>query len=282
MSKKLIVSDGTRDRELQLVGRLVVGRDPSCDVSHDDSLLSRRHAEFMTAGDEVTVRDLGSRNGVFVNGARAAEQRLAAGDVVQIGPLRARYVVDQAPISIMPEEMDTERTAVFHRPADAPVLATDVKPAPPAAVSPDEEVTRLIPAPRMPAPSPRRSKPGDEDDDDDDDVTHFSKAPEFVIPAPQPPMTVPDAMRVVPPVDMMRAPAARAPRPDLRPFVFGSVLTLAMVIVAASEVASLMAAGAGAWLALPVAVALLGTYLIGASINRRIAQALDTVERTGT
>jgi predicted component of type VI protein secretion system len=271
VSKKLIVNDGTRDRELQLVGRLVVGRDPACDVSHDDSLLSRRHAEFMTAGDEVTVRDLGSRNGVFVNGTRAAEQRLHAGDVVQIGPLRARYVVDQAPISIMPEAMDTERTAVFHRPADG----AEVKLPTPAAVPPDEEVTRLIPAPRMTTPSPRRSRAGD----DDDDITHFSKAPEFVMPPP--PLTAPDTMPV-PPVDTMRAPAAGVPRPDLRPFVFVSVLTLAMSIVAASEVVSLMAAGAGVRLALPAAVALLGTYVIAVSINRRVAQALDAVERTGT
>src|SRR5215213_5232004 len=122
MRKKLIVSDGTRDRELQLVGRIVVGRDPSCDVSHDDSLLSRRHAEFVTAGDDVTVKDLGSRNGVFVNGARAAEQRLAAGDVVQIGPLRARYVLDGSSASITPEEMDAERTAIFRSPVIPPAV----------------------------------------------------------------------------------------------------------------------------------------------------------------
>ena len=63
VSRKLVISDGTRERELQLIGRLVVGRDPGCDLSEDHSLLSRRHAEFVTVGASVTVRDLGSRNG---------------------------------------------------------------------------------------------------------------------------------------------------------------------------------------------------------------------------
>src|SRR5688500_19196336 len=102
-----------RERELQLVGRIVVGRDPACEISHDDSLLSRRHAEFVTTGAMVTVRDLGSRNGVFVNGTRAAEHMLEPGDIVQIGPLRARFVVEHAPSSIAPEELDAERTAVL-------------------------------------------------------------------------------------------------------------------------------------------------------------------------
>jgi pSer/pThr/pTyr-binding forkhead associated (FHA) protein len=89
LSRRLVISDGTREREMQLVGRVVVGRDPTCDISHDHSLLSRRHAEFVTTGNDVTVRDLGSRNGVFVNGVKAAERSLSPGDVVQIGPLRA-------------------------------------------------------------------------------------------------------------------------------------------------------------------------------------------------
>ena len=95
VSKVLVVNDGKRERELLLVERLVVGRDPTCDISYDDGLLSRRHAEFIAAPTAVTVRDLGSRNGVFVNGTRRAEQALSPGDVVQIGPLRVRYLLDQ-------------------------------------------------------------------------------------------------------------------------------------------------------------------------------------------
>jgi hypothetical protein len=90
--RKLIVNDGTFDRELQLVERLVIGRDPECDLSDTNTLLSRRHAEFIAAGNEVTVRDLGSRNGVFINGARVAESRVRPGDVVRIGHFSIKYV----------------------------------------------------------------------------------------------------------------------------------------------------------------------------------------------
>ena len=115
MRRKLLLNDGARERELQLVGRIVVGRDPACEISHDDSLLSRRHAEFVASTDVVKVRDLGSRNGVFVNGTRAVERVLAEGDVIQIGPLRARYVIDRAAAGIAPEEFDGDRTAVIRK-----------------------------------------------------------------------------------------------------------------------------------------------------------------------
>jgi len=161
VAKKLVVSDGTRERELLLVGRIVVGRDPICDITYDDALLSRQHAEFVAAGDQVTVRDLGSRNGVFVNGAKIAERRLHSGDIVQIGPVRARYVSDKTPVSIAPDEVDKDHTAVMQSapraeapaPAPAPPVAAakppTVRPTPvPPPVADDEDRTRMIPAPR--------------------------------------------------------------------------------------------------------------------------------------
>lgn len=312
MRKRLIVSDGTRDRELQLVGRIVIGRDPSCDVSHDDSLLSRRHAEFFTAGDHVTVKDLGSRNGVFVNGARAAEQQLAAGDVVQIGPLRARYVVDQSPTSISPDEMDTERTAIFRSPAIPPATPeTSASVGTPAVIaatpafdvdsvaefdSEEEDVTRLVPAPRMPKPAvaaaaapptPAVVAPAL----DDDEVTHFSKAPRFSIPPVAPPAApVTPAPAPVPPLEMrnpepasaVRTPHAVAPPQDLSGFVFGNVVALALVIVLASVLPGMVSAGSLASVAVPIGAALVASYVIGSSINRRITRALEAVERKAT
>jgi len=96
VSKKLVVSDGTHERELQLVGTVVVGRDPLCDITYDDALLSRRHAEFVAAGDQVTVRDLGSRNGVFVNSVRVDRRQLQQGDLVTIGETQFRFVESMA------------------------------------------------------------------------------------------------------------------------------------------------------------------------------------------
>lgn len=308
-----------RERELQLVGRIVVGRDPACEISHDDSLLSRRHAEFVTVGNAVTVRDLGSRNGVFVNGTRAAEHLLEPGDIVQIGPLRARFVVEHLPSGISPEELDVERTAVLRKGAAVvPPAAAQVRPAAPISASvpaavaqvrspvpaldSDDEVTRLVPAPRMPTPVPRMmtpppvqlDPPAAPPVDSDDEETEFIAGPDAshlratAAPAASaPPLYVPPRSRQpVAPATVDR---------DLRTFVYVQLATLAAAILAAAALPVAMwrraaldgpaAAGASVslvWLALPVAVALIGTYFVGASINRRVTGALAAGERNRT
>ena len=49
-------------------GKFVIGRAASCQLSLDDPLVSRHHAQLTVDGDTITVEDLGSRNGVKVNG----------------------------------------------------------------------------------------------------------------------------------------------------------------------------------------------------------------------
>jgi pSer/pThr/pTyr-binding forkhead associated (FHA) protein len=63
-----------------------LGRSRDCDIVLDDSSISRRHAEIRPAGDGWTVADLGSTNGVRLNG-RPVEgaQPLQAGDRVELG-----------------------------------------------------------------------------------------------------------------------------------------------------------------------------------------------------
>ena len=141
MRRFLVFNDGTGERAVELLGRVVVGRDPACDVSLDDSFLSRRHAEFFMAGTAVTVRDLGSRNGLYVNGTRAIERVLAEGDIVQIGPIFANVVIDRdRPLPSLRAADDTitlldvppprPRTDVVVGPPAAPMLVDEVVPAP--------------------------------------------------------------------------------------------------------------------------------------------------------
>lgn len=91
MTRKLIIHDGRSEREFVLGATVTVGRDPSCHISDVDPLLSRRHAQFVTTEDGCTVRDLGSRNGMLVNGVKVRERRLSEGDLVQLGHLQLRY-----------------------------------------------------------------------------------------------------------------------------------------------------------------------------------------------
>jgi pSer/pThr/pTyr-binding forkhead associated (FHA) protein len=82
---------------------MIVGRDPACDISEtNDPLMSRRHAAFNAGPREVMVRDLGSRNGILVNGVKTPESVLKNGDVVQIGHLQVRYVDEVGPFKDVP------------------------------------------------------------------------------------------------------------------------------------------------------------------------------------
>jgi pSer/pThr/pTyr-binding forkhead associated (FHA) protein len=64
----------------------ILGRDATCDLALDDPKVSRRHARLMRMGDEITVEDLGSTNGTFVNGNRIrGKSKVRPGDVITVG-----------------------------------------------------------------------------------------------------------------------------------------------------------------------------------------------------
>jgi DNA-binding SARP family transcriptional activator len=86
----LDAAGGVRRRELPGAGELVIGRAEAADVSlSGDAAVSRRHAAVRVAGGgEVTVADLGSRNGTFLNGARLGPSdaaRVRSGDLLRCG-----------------------------------------------------------------------------------------------------------------------------------------------------------------------------------------------------
>jgi hypothetical protein len=67
-------------------GQFVIGRSAECQLSLDDPLVSRRHALLSVSAEGLTVEDLGSRNGVQVNGKRiSGVTELADGDTVTVG-----------------------------------------------------------------------------------------------------------------------------------------------------------------------------------------------------
>lgn len=67
-------------------GEHIVGRGSECSVSIDDPLASRRHAAITVTPESASIRDLGSRNGVLVNGEEIDDARtLVAGDLITLG-----------------------------------------------------------------------------------------------------------------------------------------------------------------------------------------------------
>jgi adenylate cyclase len=68
----------------------VVGRLQTSDVPIFDVSISREHAELALLADGVRVRDLGSTNGVFINGARVHDHVAVVGDLVTLGSVHFR------------------------------------------------------------------------------------------------------------------------------------------------------------------------------------------------
>jgi pSer/pThr/pTyr-binding forkhead associated (FHA) protein len=66
-------------------GKLYLGRSPECELSISDPAVSRRHARLWVSPTQIVIEDLGSQNGVLVNGERIQGPReLRGGDIVRI------------------------------------------------------------------------------------------------------------------------------------------------------------------------------------------------------
>jgi DNA-binding winged helix-turn-helix (wHTH) protein len=76
-------------REVTLAtGENIIGRDRNATARIDDSTISRRHARIVIAGKSVTIEDLGSKNGTFVEGKRIDKPRvLSDGKRIQVGSI---------------------------------------------------------------------------------------------------------------------------------------------------------------------------------------------------
>ena len=87
----LIPLDGEGADAHQIGNRLRVGRAPDNDLCLDVSSVSRHHALVVWVAGGAIIEDLQSANGVWVNGRRIRQARLADGDIVALGILRFRY-----------------------------------------------------------------------------------------------------------------------------------------------------------------------------------------------
>lgn len=69
---------------------IAVGRAPGNDLIISAAEVSREHARLKRDGNALEVRDLGSRNGTWVNGVRVSMHRARSGDEIAFGTLRYR------------------------------------------------------------------------------------------------------------------------------------------------------------------------------------------------
>jgi len=73
---------------------LLLGRHGECDVQLNSRKVSRRHCCVAQVHDYLVVRDLGSTNGVRINGHRVLEGRLKSGDELTIGNFRYQVYLE--------------------------------------------------------------------------------------------------------------------------------------------------------------------------------------------
>lgn len=88
-ARALLVSE---DKRTVLSGeRFVIGRSRECDLVLDDPNVSRQHAELRLEDGAWAVRDLGSTNGIKLNGSRSPGGRLSPGDEITLGLSRLKF-----------------------------------------------------------------------------------------------------------------------------------------------------------------------------------------------
>ena len=87
----------------------VVGRRHDCDLCIPLMDVSKRHCQLDQNSETLEVRDLGSRNGTFLNGRRVdGETPVNAGDYLQVGPLVFQLQIDGKPEAASPPEGNGE------------------------------------------------------------------------------------------------------------------------------------------------------------------------------
>jgi pSer/pThr/pTyr-binding forkhead associated (FHA) protein len=126
MPKMIVSIDGVVIKEVQLTkDRTTLGRRPYNDIVIDNLAVSGEHAVIQLSGNDVSLEDLNSTNGTYINGKAVKKQQLANSDTIEIGKYKIKYVNEQ-------QEEGFERTMIIKAgsaglaaasPAAAPVAA---------------------------------------------------------------------------------------------------------------------------------------------------------------
>ncbi|GAA4346392.1 hypothetical protein GCM10023165_30990 [Variovorax defluvii] len=92
MPRLIMMVSASQTKQLALDKETTIGRASGADVVIDSDQVSRMHAQITVGPAFVTIKDLGSRNGTFVNGERIDSQVLAHGDNIRIGACEMRFL----------------------------------------------------------------------------------------------------------------------------------------------------------------------------------------------
>lgn len=130
---------GEEPKTKEFTGPLIkIGRNPDNDVVLDSKACSRYHAEVVREKGDYKIKDLGSANGIVIDGKQVSELPVTDGLVVELGDYTVTFTLEDATDKTMlfgkRAEPETEGTVMLSRPAKAP--AAPVAAAPPVAPAP--------------------------------------------------------------------------------------------------------------------------------------------------
>lgn len=146
-----IFHNGQLVRETQLSqGVIKIGKVPSAHLKIDDDKVSRMHAIIEVLGDDVSVIDLGSTGGTFVNGQKVNKAKLQTGDTLTVGDTRIEVALLDATAVATPTPNVVVSPALA-MPAPARMAPP---PMPPAKLPTSTQTLPAAPAQPTPAPMP--------------------------------------------------------------------------------------------------------------------------------
>lgn len=146
MSARLIALDEGSDIPLDQP-MIIVGRHPQCGARLDSLRVSRRHCCMAQVEERILVRDLGSTNGIRINGQRVEYGWLKHGDELSIAHIRYRYENESDPRELTVREPD-DHAEGFAVERSAPLEERRITPRP----APPPPIPMVTPRP-MPVPS---------------------------------------------------------------------------------------------------------------------------------
>lgn len=144
----VISPEGTRETILQEHNTL--GRHPGNSVQVLDRIVSKEHCHIDLVDGVFVLKDLGSLNGTYVNGERAATQPLYPGDEITLGSTRVLFDADYprkdapAPAAAVPQRSPAQEQA-----ATAPDIRKVGQPPMPTAAQPTKDLSKVTIAPGM-------------------------------------------------------------------------------------------------------------------------------------
>jgi pSer/pThr/pTyr-binding forkhead associated (FHA) protein len=111
-----------------------IGRKEECDIRIPLPEISRKHVELFLTEATLKVKDRSSANGTYVNNKKVAEEKLAAGDHLIVGPVVFTVQIDGDPSDIRPV-----KTKLKRRPAGTGKAASPAASASGSALALDED-----------------------------------------------------------------------------------------------------------------------------------------------